>query len=80
MQPTRFAADLANDKGKGPLATVINACDKITCQRWGNPNAGSKELLADFWGRRTTGRPQTLLSLIPRPIGTRESSEVPMAI
>ena len=31
-----FAAHLANDKGKGPLATVIDACDKITCQCWGN--------------------------------------------
>ena len=24
-----FAAHLANDKGKGPLATVIDACDKL---------------------------------------------------
>ena len=43
-----FAAHLANDKGKGPLATVIAACDKITCQCRRNPNAGSKELLAGF--------------------------------
>jgi hypothetical protein len=43
-----FAAQFANDKGKGPLAAVIDACDKITCQCWGNPNAGSKELLAGF--------------------------------
>jgi hypothetical protein len=31
-------------------------------------------------GRRITRRPQTLLSLIPGPTGTRGSSEVPMAI
>jgi quinol monooxygenase YgiN len=43
-----FAAHLANDKGKGPLAAVIDVCDKITCQCWGNPNAGCKELLAGF--------------------------------
>ena len=42
-----FAAHLANDKGKGPLATVIDACDKITCQCRRNPNAGSKQLR--FW-------------------------------
>jgi hypothetical protein len=43
-----FAAHLANEKGNGPLAAVIDACDKITCQCWGNPNAGSKETLAGF--------------------------------
>ena len=26
-----FAAHLANEKGKGPLAAVVDACDKITC-------------------------------------------------
>jgi hypothetical protein len=43
-----FAAHLANDKGKGPLGTLIEACDKITCQCWGNPNTGSREILAGF--------------------------------
>lgn len=43
-----FAAHLANEKGKGPLAMLIGACDKITCQCWGNPNAKSKEILAGF--------------------------------
>ena len=43
-----FAAHLANEKGKGPLATLVQACDKITCRCWGNPNAGSKAILAGF--------------------------------
>ena len=43
-----FAAHLDNAKGKEPLATIIGACDKITCQCWGNPNAASKAILAGF--------------------------------
>ncbi|MCK9985162.1 MAG: hypothetical protein AzoDbin1_01634 [Azoarcus sp.] len=43
-----FEAHLANEKGRVPLATLIDACDKITCQCWGNPNARSKEILAGF--------------------------------
>jgi len=43
-----FAAHLANDKAKGPLGTLIEACDNITCQCWGDPGAGSKEILAGF--------------------------------
>lgn len=43
-----FAAHLANEKGKGPLGAVVEACDKITCRCWGNPNAASKALLAGF--------------------------------
>lgn len=43
-----FAAHLANEKGKGPLGAVIDACDKITCKCWGNPSPASKEILAGF--------------------------------
>ncbi len=43
-----FAAHLANEKGKHPLGTLIDACVKITCQCWGDPNAKSKEILAGF--------------------------------
>lgn len=43
-----FAAHLANEKGKEPLGAVIAACDNITCQCWGDPNAESKEILAGF--------------------------------
>ncbi|MDH3468433.1 MAG: hypothetical protein OES26_21445 [Gammaproteobacteria bacterium] len=43
-----FVAHLANEKGKEPLGAVIGACDKITCQCWGDPNTGSKEILKDF--------------------------------
>ena len=43
-----FKAHLANEKGKEPLGTLIDACDKITCQCWGNPDDESKEILAGF--------------------------------
>jgi quinol monooxygenase YgiN len=43
-----FAAHLANEKGKAPLGALIEACDKITCQCWGDPSASSKEMLAGF--------------------------------
>lgn len=43
-----FVAHLANEKGKAPLGKLIEICDKITCQCWGNPNAKSKEILAGF--------------------------------
>ncbi len=43
-----FAAHLADEKGKGPLGTLVDACDNITCRCWGNPNADSKEILAGF--------------------------------
>jgi quinol monooxygenase YgiN len=43
-----FAAHLADEKGQGPLGTLMDACDKITCSCWGNPNAKSKQILAGF--------------------------------
>ncbi len=43
-----FAAHLANEKGKAPLAAVIEACEKISCDCWGDPNAASREILAGF--------------------------------
>jgi hypothetical protein len=43
-----FAAHLDNEKGKKPLGAIIGACDKITCQCWGDPNAKSKEILKGF--------------------------------
>lgn len=43
-----FAAHLANEEGKVPLGTLIEACDNITCQCWGDPSAGSKDILAGF--------------------------------
>ena len=43
-----FAAHLANEKGQEPLGALIEACDKITCQCWGNPNDESKEILKGF--------------------------------
>ena len=43
-----FRAHLDNAKGKAPLATVIGACEKITCRCWGDPDAESKKILAGF--------------------------------
>ena len=43
-----FAAHLANEKGKAPLGALIEACDSITCQCWGDPSDGSKEILKGF--------------------------------
>ncbi len=43
-----FKAHLANDKGKEPLGKVVGACDKITCRCWGDPDAGSREILKGF--------------------------------
>jgi len=43
-----FAAHLENDKGKAPLGAVIEACDKITCQCWGEANEASRKILEGF--------------------------------
>lgn len=43
-----FAAHLADERGKGPLGMLVQACDAIECQCWGSPNAETKEALAGF--------------------------------
>lgn len=43
-----FKAHLANRKGRPALETLITLCDDIVCRCWGDPDAQSKELLADF--------------------------------
>lgn len=43
-----FRAHLDNQKGKKPLATLIGACDKITCKCWGEADAESRKILAGF--------------------------------
>jgi len=43
-----FVAHLDNEKGKEPLGAIIAACDKISCQCWGDPNPKSKEILKGF--------------------------------
>ncbi len=43
-----FKAHLANEKGQGPLGAVVGACDSIVCRCWGDPDDGSKEILAGF--------------------------------
>ncbi len=43
-----FKAHLANERGKEPLGALIEACDKITCRCFGDPDDESKEILAGF--------------------------------
>lgn len=43
-----FAAHLANPKAGAPLGALIEACSRITCACWGNPNAASKKILKGF--------------------------------
>lgn len=43
-----FKAHLANEKGKAPLGACIDASARISCKCWGDPDAGSKEILAGF--------------------------------
>ena len=58
-----FAAHLDNAKGKEPLGAIIAACDKITCQCWGDPNAASKAILAGFGATyHTTGTDSFVLN------------------
>jgi quinol monooxygenase YgiN len=43
-----FTAHLEDENGQGPLGALIGACEKITCQCWGNPNARSRDVLLGF--------------------------------
>ena len=43
-----FRAHLANDKGKRPLAALADNCAKITVRCFGDPDVGSREILAGF--------------------------------
>ena len=43
-----FKAHLANERGKEPLGALIEACDKITCRCFGDPDDESKEILVGF--------------------------------
>lgn len=43
-----FVAHLENEKGEEPLNTIVGTCDKIVCRCWGDPNEGSKNILANF--------------------------------
>jgi quinol monooxygenase YgiN len=60
-----FRAHLANEKGKGPLGTLINNCDRITCRCFGNPDAASREILAGF-GSTYHDTAQDAFALHPR--------------
>ncbi len=43
-----FKAHLDNERGKKPLGNVIDACEKITCRCWGDPDEASREILKGF--------------------------------
>ena len=43
-----FEAHLADERGKEPLGTLVDACDTITCGCWGHPNGRSREILVGF--------------------------------
>ncbi len=43
-----FAAHLDNERGQGPLGALVEACDDITCECWGDPDEASRQRLAAF--------------------------------
>jgi len=65
-----FAAHLANEKGKGPLGNLIDSCDKITCQCWGDPSGASREILVGFG---TTYHETATGAFVLNPRADRES-------
>jgi hypothetical protein len=66
-----FVAHLANEKGKAPLGACIDASAKITCRCWGDPNAGSRELLAGFG---TTYHQTAVNAFVLNPRADKDSS------
>jgi quinol monooxygenase YgiN len=60
-----FKAHLDNEKGKAPLGAVIEACEKITCRCFGDPNDESKGILAGFAATYETTAPKSFV-LNPR--------------
>lgn len=65
-----FVAHLDNEQGKAPLGAVVEACDTITCECWGDPSAASKELLAGFG---TVYRETATNAFVLNPRADRES-------
>mmetsp|Transcript_16660 Transcript_16660/g.36992 ORF Transcript_16660/g.36992 Transcript_16660/m.36992 type:complete len:128 (+) Transcript_16660:153-536(+) len=43
-----FKAHLANERGKAPLGVCVDACSEIECRCWGDPDDGSRDILAGF--------------------------------
>ncbi len=60
-----FRAHLDNEKGKAPLATVIDACETITCRCFGDPDDASKRILVGFGTAYLESAPQSFV-LNPR--------------
>jgi len=59
-----FQAHLANERGQGPLSSLIDACDAIDCRCWGDPDDASKALLQGF-GTSYYGTGESAFSLNP---------------
>jgi quinol monooxygenase YgiN len=66
-----FAAHLENEKGKAPLGAVMEASEKITCQCWGDPNAGSREVLVGFG---TTYHETSKYAFVLNPVADKDST------
>ena len=45
---TPFALTLRMRKGKSPLGAVIEACEKITCRCFGDPDSESRKIIDGF--------------------------------
>jgi len=65
-----FKAHLANEEGKAPLGACIDASAEITCRCWGDPDEGSRELLAGFG---TTYHPTATNSFVLNPRADKNS-------
>ena len=66
-----FIAHLDNEKGKVPLGTIVEACDKVTCRCFGDPTDESKETLAAFG---TTYHESASNSFVLNPLADRDSA------
>jgi hypothetical protein len=65
-----FKAHLDDEKGKAPLGAIIEACEKITCRCFGNPNDESKGSLTGFG---TTYHQTALEAFVLNPRADKDS-------
>lgn len=60
-----FKAHLANENGKAPLGALVEDSETITCRCFGDPDAGSREILAGFGASYHDSAPRSFV-LNPR--------------